>query len=260
MFNPDKKTTNPVFNQIRHYFGFVPPVFVAVKADHDLLHALWQQTRAMYINNPLPPVLKEKFFLYISYSCDMPYDLRSHCIMLKKYGVSESEIVALLQTPLPTAQQIDQHVQQLRAIPETLDNWPKNDKSLELMFFACIVHLFLYHTHASAGCRKELQRLLGKRYMFLVALFNYIHTCHRWIGANPEIYKEKDKQIINSFDTAFGDATRLHTVINEQFERAHRQHQLTEQDLHTRVRPSGLRCQKQSKSELIWGIEQPALW
>lgn len=229
---PDQKMSDPVFDQIRHYFGFVPPVFVALQADHDLLHALWQQTRTMYIDNPLPPAIKEKIFLYVSYSCGMPYDLRSHCILLNKYGIGEREIIALLQTPLPTVQQIDQHVQQLRAIPQALDDWPKNDKRLELMFFACIVHLFLHHPHASPGCRKELQRLLGKHYMFLIALFNYIHTCHRWIGTDPEIYKEKDEQIINSFDAAFGSTTQLHTVINAQFERIHLLQQRAEQNIH----------------------------
>ncbi|GCE02867.1 sensor histidine kinase [Dictyobacter aurantiacus] len=225
MSNINKKIVDPVFDEIGHYFGFIPPVFMAVQADFNLLDALWQQTRSTYINNPLPPVLKEKFFLYISYSCDIPYDLRSHCILLNKYGIAEHEIMALLQTPLPTVEQIDQHLQQLHTISETLDSWPKNGTSLEPIFFSCIVHLFLQHTRASSKCRKELQRLLGEHYMFLVALFNYIHTCHRWIESNPELYKKKDEQIMNHFDAAFGTSTRLHTVINEQFEHASQLHQ-----------------------------------
>ncbi|GLV56233.1 hypothetical protein KDH_30750 [Dictyobacter sp. S3.2.2.5] len=225
MSNLDKKLVNPVFDEIRHYFGFIPPVFMAVQADPDLLDALWQQTRSTYINNPLPPVLKEKFFLYISYSCDIPYDLRSHCILLNRYGVAEHEIITLLQTPLPTGEQIDQHLQQLHTISQALDSWPNDDPKLELIFFSCIIHLFLQHTHASSRCHKELRRLLGKHYTFLVALFNYIHTCHRWIGSSPELYQEKDEQIMDCFDAAFGTSTRLHTVINEQFEHASQQHQ-----------------------------------
>ncbi|GCE16421.1 sensor histidine kinase [Dictyobacter kobayashii] len=226
MCTPDKTTTDSSFDQIRHYFGFIPPVFAAVQSDNALLEGLWQQTRTTYINNPLPPEMKEKFFLYISYACNTPYDLRYHCILLNRYGINEHEILTLLQTPLPTTQEVDQHIQQLRTLSEPLDGWPTSDKKLELMFFTCIVHLFLHHSKASSHCRKEMQRLLGTHYMFLVALFNYVHTCQRWVETNPELHKEKDEQIGHRFKTAFGDETRLHAVLNTQFEQAHQQHQV----------------------------------
>jgi signal transduction histidine kinase len=212
MPDSNQSTISSLLDNIQEYFGFVPPFFTTVQDNIELLDSLWHQTRVTYINNPLPPVVKEKIFIYLSYACNVPYDLRYHCILLNAQGVAGDEISTLLHTPLPTEQEILQHVEYLQSIAQPLNAWPQQDMQMELVFFACIAHLFMQRQQAP-HCRKQLQRLLGEQYAFLTALFTYIRTCHNWIEADPDTFQEKDQAIVSQFKQAFGSETSLEELL-----------------------------------------------
>jgi signal transduction histidine kinase len=213
MPNSDILTTSSLLHDIEKYFGFVPHLFANVQDNIELLAALWHQTRITYIDNPLPSVVKEKIFIYLSYTSNIPYDLRYHCIRLNISGVEADDIVTLLQTPLSTEQEIVQHIEHMKSIPEALNAWPQQDIPLEIALFACIAHLFMQRQQA-LHCRQELQRLLGKNYASLTSLFTYIHTCHDWIKADPEVFRESNEAILNHFKQVFGTGTALEDLLN----------------------------------------------
>ena len=222
-------TTASLLKDIRQEFGFIPPFFNAVKANTSLLHSLWRHTRAAYIENPLPALFKEKLFLYLSYVCRIPYDLHYHCVRLHtNYGLNENEILALLTMPVPTAQEITLQIKQLQTIAGRFDAWPPKDATLEMRFFSCVAYLFTQKQKA-AYCRRELQRLLGRHYIFLTALLNYIYACHSWIQADVETGKEEVRQDISSFIKHFGEGSQLHTLLKEQALQIKREQQQGEQ-------------------------------
>lgn len=208
MSDTNQVTTSSLLHDIQEYFGFIPPFFLTVQNNVDLLALLWHQTSVTYIDNPLPPIVKEKIFIYLSYTSNVPYDLRYHCILLNTYGVKANEIITLLKTPLPTEQEVVQHLEYMRSVPQPLNAWPQKDMQMEPVMFACIAHLFMQKQRAP-HCRNELQRLLGEHYAFLTALFTYIRTCHNWIEADPDIFQEKDEAIEKCFNLAFGDEPAL---------------------------------------------------
>jgi signal transduction histidine kinase len=212
MSDSNQRTTSALLHDIQEYFGFIPPFFATVQNNVELLGSLWHQTSVTYIDNPLPAIVKEKIFIYLSYACNVPYDLRYHCILLNTHGVAADEIITLLRTPLPTEQEIMQHVEQMQSVSETFNAWPQQNMQMEIAFFACIAHLFIQKQRAP-HCRKELQRLLGEHYAFLTALFAYIRTCHNWIEADPEIFQEKDEAILSQFGQAFGTETALEELL-----------------------------------------------
>ena len=212
MSDSNQVTASALLHDIQSYFTFIPPFFATVKNNVEQLASFWHQTNVAYIDNPLPPMMKEKIFIYLSYICNVPYDLRYHCIQLTHCGMEANEIITLLQTPLPTELEIMQHVEQMQGISQPLNAWPQKDIQLELVFFACIAHLFIQKQRAPL-CRKELQRLLGEHYFFLTALFTYIHACHNWIEADPETFQEKDEIILSKFRQAFGAETELEELL-----------------------------------------------
>ncbi|GCF11009.1 sensor histidine kinase [Dictyobacter arantiisoli] len=208
-------TTETLLSEIRQYFGFVPPFFTVIQRNKVLLAMHWQQTRTIYIDNPLPSIIKEKIFIYLSYNCKVLYDLRCHCIQLNNQGMQAEEILALLHTPLPTEQEISQYVKHMRTQPKALEDWPPANSQLDLILFACIAHLFIQKQRAPI-CRQELQRLLGDNYVFLTALFNYIRSCHSWIEADPDLFGDDDEEMHQIFHQTFGEVQQLEAFLEEE--------------------------------------------
>lgn len=71
-----------IFAKLADGFGFVPPFYRAAAANSSILQALYEQTRVAYLENPIPPVLKEKLTAYLSRNCAVPYCLVCHSCQL----------------------------------------------------------------------------------------------------------------------------------------------------------------------------------
>ena len=178
------RTTEHILQEIRTYFGCIPPFFAPVLAIPTLLEHFWHQTQIAYIHNPLPPLFKEKLFCYLSHIRDIPYDLRYHGVSLHALGLKAHEIVALLKMPLPLRQESQQLLATLKEA-SILSSWPETGSELEHTLFLCSALLFLQPEHVQQH-RRELQRLLGSYYAYLITLHTYIKACHDWIDAALE--------------------------------------------------------------------------
>ncbi|MBD2102765.1 PAS domain S-box protein [Leptolyngbya sp. FACHB-261] len=189
------RTSEQIRAEIQAKFGFVPPFFGPAEETPEVLENLWQQTLAAYVNNPLPALFKEKLSTYLSRYCAVPYCMVCHSCTLRPLGLQAREVLALLQAPSPSVDDVNQHLQHLATHASLLTHWPAAHSSLESSLLACAIFMALEREH-SEFCRQELRRLLGPvQYQHLVTFIAYVKTCHVWMEAHPEVAYEADQRV-----------------------------------------------------------------
>jgi hypothetical protein len=99
--------------QLELRLGYVPALFDPAFASAELLEAMWQQTRAAYLDNPLPPRFKEALLLSVMRRCPTPYGLVGHAAALARQGVRAAEILARSWTTERTAAEFRRHLEVL---------------------------------------------------------------------------------------------------------------------------------------------------
>jgi len=95
------RTTEQIKAEIKDKFGFIPPFFTPAQQNPQVLENLWQQTLFAYVNNPLPPLFKEKLSAYLSRYCAVPYCMICHSCSLRPLGMKAQEVLELLESPPP---------------------------------------------------------------------------------------------------------------------------------------------------------------
>jgi PAS domain-containing protein len=118
--------------QLELRLGYVPALFEPAFASAELLEALWQQTRAAYLDNPLPPRFKEALLLSVMRRCPTPYGLVGHAAALARHGVSAAEVSRCSTTASrAAATEFERHLEVLRqvqrgvdAVAEVRGRWP----------------------------------------------------------------------------------------------------------------------------------------
>ncbi len=188
------RTSEQIKAEIEADFGFFPPFFEPAWQTPQVLENLWQQTLTAYVNNPLPTLFKEKLSAYLSRFCAVPYCMICHSCTLRPLGMSASEVLALLEAPLPAAEDIEKHLKLLAAQSDILTNWPQPNSQLEQSLLYCST--FIAVQDVGGSCRQQLRQILGTiNYQHLMALIAYIKTCHVWMEAHPEVAYEADKRV-----------------------------------------------------------------
>jgi len=188
------RTSEEIKAEIEAKFGFFPPFFAPALENPQVLENLWQQTLTAYVNNPLPALFKEKLNAYLSRYCAVPYCMVCHSCVLRPLGMQAQEVLALLESPPPTAEDIQYHLSVL-ASQTNLTVLPEANSVLGESLLYSAMYLFLEGDQAQ-DYQVELRRLLGPvNYDHLVAYFAYIKTCHTWMEAHPEVSYEADQRV-----------------------------------------------------------------
>jgi len=188
------RTSEEIKAEIEAKFGFFPPFFAPALSNAQVLENLWQQTLTAYIDNPLPPLFKEKLNAYLSRYCAVPYCMVCHSCVLRPLGMTPQEVLTLLESPPPTEEDIQHHLTVLAAQSKQLISLPETDSELAQSLLYCAMYIFLEGDEAQ-NQRAELSRILGPvNYEYLVVYFAYIKTCHTWMEAHPEISYEADQR------------------------------------------------------------------
>lgn len=243
-------STEDILTEIERQFGFIPSFFAPVLAMPHLLENLWQQMRGSYICNSLPFLFKEQLFARLSCYCHVLYCVAFHSHTLHEAGMTATEILMLLETPLADAAQMEGHLATLAAEAGPLTAWPERGSALEQALLACAISLFMpSHTalHASehlARSRSELERVLGESYHSLTTLLAYIKWHHFWVESHPEISAENDQALRLDLqeEPALADVFQAHCTKAEA-EHASQQQLLQE-------REQALAAQRESLSRL----------
>ena len=67
------QTQNRLESGIRERFGILPNFFRLTTDDPQLTENLWGFAQFAYLDNPLPSLMKERLFVYLSLFCDVRY-------------------------------------------------------------------------------------------------------------------------------------------------------------------------------------------
>jgi signal transduction histidine kinase/ActR/RegA family two-component response regulator/PAS domain-containing protein len=149
-----------------------------------------------YRDNPLPPLFKERLFVWLSRFCDCRHSLARHIALLLGHDhavrdpacpvQSIDDVVGLLREPLARGAALRQHVAHLADRSAPLADIPPADSPLERSLFACAAHVFL-RTPAAASCQGALQRALGGvRLQQLLVLLTFVSAEQFWNDVHPE--------------------------------------------------------------------------
>lgn len=184
-------------------FGVIPNLFNPAWSAPGAMAALWAYARTAYINNPLPAITKERIFVYLSRMAPAPYSLARHTGFLAGRGKPAgnaaaqpqniSDVIALLQLPLPNQQSADEALQRFaQYVP--LQHMPEPGSALEadLLLLLGIIYLLPQHAHRVRDFLK--QSLADTDTQWITALLSYIHAEHCHAAAQSELYFEPDLQ------------------------------------------------------------------
>jgi PAS domain S-box-containing protein len=214
------RTSEQIKAEIEEKLGFFPPFFSPALETPQVLENLWHQTMNAYLNNPLPDLFKERLSAYLSRFCVIPYCMICHSCSLYFLGVQAREVLELLESPLPTQTDIDEHLSLLATQLNGLTVWPESNSTLEKSLLYCSIFIAQERDEAE-HCRKELRRLLGcVNYQHLVTFIAYVKTCHMWMEAHPEVTYLADNRAIAHFDALVEDEPGLADFFKNYRERA----------------------------------------
>jgi PAS domain S-box-containing protein len=204
------RTSEEIKAEIERLFGFFPNFFHPMVDTPETLESLWQLTAAVYVNNPLPAVFKEKLFARLSRYCDSPYCLVTHSCLMRFLGQSAVEIARLLESSIPASEDdIEEQLHTLAAAPSPLSVWPEPGSRLEEALLCCSEISFL-NTQSAATCRTELRRLLGiANHANLIRFLSFVKLAHLWIEAYPEVSYHADDRTMKLLATLVRDEPRL---------------------------------------------------
>lgn len=213
------RTSEQIKAEIETAFGFFPPFFSPAIQTPQVLENLWHQTMNAYVNNPLPPLFKEKLSAYLSRFCVVPYCMICHSCSLYSLGMQAREVLELLVSPLPSQAEIDEHLSLLTTQLNSLTVWPESNSTLEKSLLDCSIFIAQERDQAE-HCRRELWRLLGDvNYQYLITFVAYVKTCHVWMEAHPDVSYLADDRAIAHFDALVKDEPGLADFFANYWER-----------------------------------------
>ena len=193
-------------------FGIVPNFFRLAPETPEITEKLWGFTQAAYLDNPLPSVLKERLFVYLSRFCVVRYCIARHVGFLVGLGrpagdtaatpQSVAEVVKMLRRPFPRGQQLELRLSLCATCPAPLVQLPNTDSQMEDAIFATAGHVFQQTSDAPA-CLEALERLLGPvRLQYLLMFLTFVRAAHYWTRVHPQIAFEDDiKQLLATHET-----------------------------------------------------------
>jgi PAS domain S-box-containing protein/AhpD family alkylhydroperoxidase len=192
--------------EIEGRYGFFPSFFAPALAVPDVLDALWRQTVARYLDNPLPAAFKERLFAYLSRLRSCTYCVVVHSCELRALGASGEDVFDVLEPLLGDDPSSAAH---LLGSGTALERWPAAGSSEEGRIVALAAHAFVRDELAGA-CLAELRRLLSPGdYARLALLLAHVDASHGWVQAHPEISYAGDERVLRHLDALVHDEPRL---------------------------------------------------
>ena len=112
-------------------FGLVPNFFRSAPDAPFVVHELWKFAKSAYLDTPIPTLLKERLFVYLSRFCDVRYCITRHCGFLLGLGraagdpdaqaMTITQVVRLLQRPVPNDKCFNTAIGRFDAVAEPID-------------------------------------------------------------------------------------------------------------------------------------------
>jgi len=196
-------TSDPtqIQNEVKRRFGVLPHFFQLGPEAPEITANLWGFAKFGYLDNPLPALLKERLFVFLSRFCKVQYCLARHVGFLiglgKPSGSSRcepetiSQVIQLLERDVPSGQALQPFLDELRNTPSALFPLPKSGSSAEEMMFACASHVFLQTPQASASLQALRAAMDAAQFQHLLVFLAFVRTAHFWSEVHPELEIEE---------------------------------------------------------------------
>jgi hypothetical protein len=195
------QTRSQLESGILERFGVLPNFFRLTTDDPKITENLWGFAQFAYLDNPLPSLLKERLFVYLSLFCSVRYCIARHLGFLVGLGrpagdaqclpQSLDEVLPLLRRDLPLESDLDQHLALCEGLG-VVSLPPEPDSAQERAMFACAGHVFLKTSDAPRALRALKCVFDGKTLDYTKLLLAFIRTAHDWTEIHPELVLEDD--------------------------------------------------------------------
>src|ERR1700733_2998750 len=146
-------TASDLQRRVSGRFGVLPNFFMLSPETPEITEKLWGFAQAAYLDNPLPPVFKERLFVHLSRSYAVNSCLARHTGFLiglgrpagDKNACAESvlDVVNLLRRPLPRGPELESRLSFCSQYPAPLTEMPTADTQMEDGLFSLATHVFL---------------------------------------------------------------------------------------------------------------------
>ena len=164
-----------------------------------VIRELWLFAKSAYLDNPIPTLLKERLFVYLSRFCEVRYCITRHCGFLLGLGHSAgdpsaqamtiSQVIRLLQRPISSEERTRAALARLEAIAEPID-WPLPETSYDDDLLTAATVLFLQPARASREKPALRIALGGDKFELLVGFLTFVRSAHYWTLMHPELAPE----------------------------------------------------------------------
>jgi two-component sensor histidine kinase len=196
--------------EVAERFGLVPNFFRSSPDAPFVVRELWLFAKSAYLDTPIPTLLKERLFVYLSRFCEVRYCITRHCGFLLGLGHSAGDpgappmtvkqVVRLLQRPVPTQESTSAALDRLEAIAEPID-WPLPETSYDDDLFTAATVLFLQPARANRAKRALRIALGGENFELLVGFLTFIRSAHYWTLMHPDLAFEDDvKELLRNHE------------------------------------------------------------
>jgi two-component sensor histidine kinase len=185
-------------------FGLLPNFFTSAPDAPEIIERLWAFAKSAYFDNPIPPVLKERIFVFLSRFCENRYCITRHCAFLVGRGNSAGDPTAVPQTveqairllrmPPPWNRESDTWLTMLETV--TSADWPVPETDLEDALIASASLLFTEGGRSDRVRRAVRTAFGGRKLEHLLGLLAFIRTAHFWTVVHPELTIEEDAKAL----------------------------------------------------------------
>jgi two-component sensor histidine kinase len=199
--DPQKTAQEAFEREVAARFGLVPNFFRSAPDAPFVVHELWKFAKSAYLNTPIPTLLKERLFVYLSRFCEVRYCVTRHCGFLLGLGRSAgdpnaqpmtiAQVVRLLQRPVLDGEHISAALARLEAVAAPFD-WPSAETSHDDDLFTAATVLFIQPARAARAKRALRTALGGEKFELLLGLLTFIRSAHYWTLMHPELVLEDD--------------------------------------------------------------------
>jgi two-component sensor histidine kinase len=199
--NPEKTAQEGFEREVEARFGLVPNFFRTAPEAPFVARELWAYAKSAYLDIPIPTLLKERLFVYLSRFCEVRYCITRHCGFLLGLGraagdpnaqpMTIEQVVRLLRRSLPDAERTEAALARLETIVEPID-WPSPETSYDDDLLTSATVLFLQPARAVRAKHALHIALGGEKFGILIAFLTFVRSAHYWTLMHPEIEVEDD--------------------------------------------------------------------
>jgi len=208
-------TSGSLHAEVEDRFGVLPNFFRLAPETPEITANLWGFAKFGYLDNPLPPLFKERLFVYLSRFCEVRYCIAWHVGFLAGLGrpagnrlcppATVEQVVRLIRRQLPRGEELEPQLAYLESCESPLPALPNSDTVNEEAIFACATHVFL-QTPQAPRCLEALRRVFeGAMFQHLLVFLAFVRTAHFWTKLHPELTFEDDISELLSINQALAE-------------------------------------------------------